>query len=188
MKRVYRSSMRTMLLFLWLAFAHSALAQERIVSGLVKDEAGTGMPGVNVLIKGTSTGTATDADGRYQIPVASNEAVLAFSFVGYTTMEVPVGAQSTVEVSLVPDLQTLTEVVVTGYVSQEKKDITGAVGVVKAKDLLAFPSANAETLLQGRIAGVTVTANGDPNGLPAVRIRGLNSFGNNTPLYIVDGV
>ena len=188
MKRVYRSSKRTLFLFLWLAFAHSALAQERIVSGLVKDEAGTGMPGVNVLIKGTSTGTATDADGRYQIPVTSNEAVLAFSFVGYTTMEVPVGAQSTVEVSLVPDLQTLTEVVVTGYVSQEKKDITGAVGVVKAKDLLAFPSANAETLLQGRIAGVTVTANGDPNGLPAVRIRGLNSFGNNTPLYIVDGV
>jgi len=146
------------------------------------------MPGVNVLIKGTSTGTATDAEGKYQIPVSSSEAVLAFSFVGYKTTEVPVGAQSTVDVSLEPDLQTLTEVVVTGYVAQEKKDITGAVGVVKAKDLLAFPSANAETLLQGRVAGVTVTANGDPNGLPAVRIRGLNSFGNNTPLYIVDGV
>src|SRR5262245_1371354 len=113
MKRVYRRSQRTLLLFLWLAFAHSALAQDRTVSGLVKDESGTGMPGVNVLIKGTSTGTATDADGKYQIPVSSNDAVLVFSFVGYTTQELPIGAQSSVDVLLEPDLRTLTEVVVT---------------------------------------------------------------------------
>ena len=187
MKEVYNSK-RALLLFLWLAFAYSALAQERIVSGLVKDEAGTGMPGVNVLIKGTTNGVATDETGKYQIPVNSDPAVLVFSFIGYTTQEIAVGAQSTIDVSLSPDIRTLTEIVVTGYAAQEKKDITGAVGVVKAKELLAFPTANAETLLQGRVAGVTVTANGDPNGLPAVRIRGLTSFQNNTPLYIVDGV
>ena len=177
-----------MLLFLWLALAHSALAQERIVSGLAKDESGNGMPGVNVLIKGTNIGTATDGNGKYQIAVNADNAVLVFSFIGYTTQEVNLGTQTALDVSMIPDTQTLNEIVVTGYAAQEKKDITGAVGVVKAKDLLAFPAANAETLLQGRVAGVTVTANGDPNGLPAVRIRGLTSFQNNTPLYIVDGV
>ncbi|HEY5915868.1 MAG TPA: SusC/RagA family TonB-linked outer membrane protein, partial [Chryseolinea sp.] len=188
MKKVYRRSKRAMLLFLWLALAHSALAQERIVSGLAKDESGNGMPGVNVLIKGTNVGTATDGNGKYQIAVNTDNAVLVFSFIGYTTQEVNVGTQTALDVSMAPDTQTLNEIVVTGYAAQEKKDITGAVGVVKAKELLAFPAANAETLLQGRVAGVTVTANGDPNGLPAVRIRGLTSFQNNTPLYIVDGV
>ena len=92
-----------MLLFLWLAIAHSALAQERIVSGLAKDESGNGMPGVNVLIKGTNVGTATDGNGKYQIAVNTDNAVLVFSFIGYTTQEVNVGTQTALDVSMAPD-------------------------------------------------------------------------------------
>ena len=164
------------------------MAQQRLVTGKVTStDDNSGIPGANVLEKGTSNGTVTDVNGTFRISVGDN-ATLVFSFVGLTTQEVAVGSQSAVNVSLAPDIKTLSEIVVTGYASQEKKDITGSVGVVKAKDLMAFPAQNAETLLQGRVAGVQVTTNGDPNGLPSVRIRGLSSFGNNSPLYVIDGV
>ena len=146
------------------------------------------MPGVNVIIKGTSTGTATDGSGQYRLNVAGNQAVLVLSFIGYVTKEVSVGAQSTIDVQMELDVQTLSELVVTGYATQEKKDITGSVGILKARELNAVPASNPEALLQGRVAGVTVTTNPAPGAAASVRIRGLATFGNNTPLYVVDGV
>ena len=127
MRKLYRLfSLSTALL---LMIASAALAQQRVVTGLVKDENGNGMPGVNVLIKGTAQGTTTDTDGKFTIEL-HDDATLVFTFVGYESAEIAVGNKTTLEVMLDPDLTTLSEVVVTGYTSQRKRDITGAVSVV----------------------------------------------------------
>ena len=188
MKITYKCLKWTAFLLVWLCTNHAALAQERKVSGSVKDEQGGSLPGVNVIIKGTPNGTVTDESGNFSLNVPGPESVLVFSFIGYTTQEVSVGAQAVISVSMSPDVKTLTEVVVTGYASQEKKDITGSVGVVKAKELAQIPAPNAETLLQGRVAGVNVLQSGQPGAAASVTIRGFSSFGNNSPLYIIDGV
>lgn len=163
-------------------------AQDRSVTGTVSDEAGVNMPGVNILLKGTTSGTVTDSDGRYSINVPGGDAIIVFSFVGYETSEVTVGDRSVIDFQMIPDVQTLTELVVTGYTAEQKKDIIGSVSVVSSKDLLATPAPNLVTQLQGRAAGVTVSSPGQPGAASSIRIRGFTTFGNNTPLYIVDGV
>ena len=136
---------------------------------------------------GTSNGTVSDATGKYSISVGTG-ARLLFSFIGYTSQEVAVGSSTTLVVSMKPDVTELSEIVVTGYASQEKKDLTGAVGTVKMKDLTVIPSSSVTNQLQGRVAGVTVSGDGRPGEQAKVRIRGFNSFNNNDPIYIVDGV
>jgi TonB-dependent starch-binding outer membrane protein SusC len=188
MKKLYNKAMRFVLLFLWLACSHAVLAQERVVSGTVKDENGAAMPGVNVLVVGTSNGTVTDASGKYSISIGSGSRLL-FSFIGYTSQEVAVGTSTTLDVSLKVDVTELSEIVVTGYASQEKKDLTGSVGAVKMSELTQIPSSNITNQLQGRVAGVTVTGDGRPGQPAKVRIRGMGSLtGANDPLYVIDGV
>lgn len=188
MKKVYNNLKRSMLLLLWLASSHALFAQERVVSGSVKDEGGVGMPGVNVLIKGTSTGTATDASGQYRVNVSGDQGVIVFSFIGYVTKEVSIGAQSTVDMQMELDVQTLTELVVTGYGIDKRRELTGSVSTVKTKDLVFAPTGNVEQMMQGRVAGVTVISNGQPGTASQIRVRGFGAFGGNQPLYIVDGV
>lgn len=171
-----------------LIFASVTLAQERVVTGKVTDEDSNGMPGVNVLIKGTTQGTATDSDGNFSISVPNDQSVLVVSFVGYSTTEIPVGSRTSINFQMKPDVTTLTELVVTGYATQEKKDLTGAVGTVKPSELIQIPSSNITSQLQGRVSGVTVSGDGRPGQPAKVRIRGFASFGSNDPLYIVDGV
>lgn len=187
MKKLYSKAKHIMLLFLWLAGSFSVLAQDRTVSGTVKDEDGSGLPGVNVIVAGTSNGTVTDISGKYSISVGSGSKLL-FSFIGFTSQEAEIGNSSVVDVSMKVDITELQEIVVTGYASQEKKDLTGAVGTVKMSELLQVPSSNVTNQLQGRIAGVTVSGDGRPGQPAKVRIRGFGSFGNNDPLYVVDGV
>ncbi|MFZ6009453.1 MAG: SusC/RagA family TonB-linked outer membrane protein [Bacteroidota bacterium] len=187
MKKLYRRS--SLIATIMLLFLGSlALAQERVVTGAITDETGSAMPGVNVLVKGTSTGTASDVDGKFSISVSSDQAVLVFTFVGYASAEIIVGSRSVVNVQMTPDVTTLTELVVTGYAVQQKKDVTGSVGIVKTAELTAIPVGNVSNQLQGRIAGVTVIGNGQPGTTAKVRIRGFGSFENNDPLYVVDGV
>lgn len=163
-------------------------AQSKTVTGTVRDENGLTMPGVNILLKGTSSGTVTDSDGKYAIGVPGDDAIIVFSFVGYRTSEVIVGNRSIIDFQMMPDAQTLSELVVTGYTAEQKKDIIGSVSVVSSKDLLATPSSDLVTQLQGRAAGVTVSTPGQPGAASSIRIRGFTTFGNNAPLYIVDGV
>ncbi|CAN5278769.1 TonB-dependent receptor [soil metagenome] len=158
------------------------------VSGIITDEKGVVLPGVTVVVKGTSRGTTTDAQGVYRIGVPDGNAMLTFSFVGYTTKEITVGNRTEINVQLEASNNQLTEVVVTGYTTQQKKDIIGAVSVVKASDLNATPSANLVAQLQGRAAGVSVSSTGDPGSSASIRIRGFASYGNNNPLYVIDGV
>lgn len=186
MKKLYKHvSLTAAMLFM---LTSVTLAQQRNVSGNVTDETGTGMPGVNVIVKGTANGTTSDADGNFSLLVPDDQAVLVFSFVGYATSEVAVGSQTTVNVQLVTDVQTLTELVVTGYQVQRKADISGAVAVVNAADLQSLVASSFAQKLAGRAPGVTVSTSGSPGDATNVRIRGISSFGNNDPLYVIDGV
>ena len=142
--------------------------------------------GASVKIKGTNTGTVTDVNGNFTLIVKSSD-VLIVSYIGYDTQEVPAGTQSSIAISLHAASKALSEVVVTGYSSQRKKDITGAVAVVNVSNLKAVPSGTTESLLQGQASGVTVVNSGAPGGPSNIRIRGITSVGNTDPLVIIDG-
>lgn len=145
------------------------------------------IPGVNILIKGTTIGTTTDASGRYALS-AEKGAVLSFSFVGYESREVTVGDVTEINVSLVPDLKMLGEVVVVGYSSQSKRSITGAVSSLSSKDMPDVSPVSLERTLQGKVPGVYISSEGVPGGSTMVRIRGFGTANNNDPLYVIDGV
>jgi TonB-linked SusC/RagA family outer membrane protein len=176
--------------FLFVLFISSFTYAQKRVSGKVTDsEGGSALPGVTVLVKGTSSGTATDAQGNYSIAIpAGSSDILVFSFVGYVTQEIAVGNQSTINVSLVADVTALQEVIVTGYSTQQKKEITGAIATVSTKELLAVPAPNFAQQLQGRAAGVTIGNDNSPGGSTMVRIRGFGTINDNSPLYVIDGV
>jgi TonB-linked SusC/RagA family outer membrane protein len=187
-KLLFRNLGRALMVVGLLMTVSFAFAQRK-VAGKVSETGGTsGIPGVTVLVKGTSTGTTTDANGSYTIDVPSNTSVLTFSSIGYNPSEEVVGARSEINVVLSLDTKSLSEVVVTGYASQRKKDITGAVTVVNAKELTATPAASVTQMLQGRAAGVVVGNDNSPGGGTMVRIRGFGSVNNNSPLYVIDGV
>lgn len=161
--------------------------QARKVTGTVKDEKGETLLGVNIMVKGTSNGTITDLDGNFTLDVP-NGAVLVLTYIGYTPLEVPVGNQSTINITMKEDTQRLDEVVVVGYGTQAKKDITGSVAVVDTKDLLASSGSSASQQLQGKTSGVYIGQTGSPGSSTSVRIRGITTINDNGPLYVIDGV
>ena len=187
MKKLYERLCLSLALLLMVISV--SLAQERVVSGIVSDDQGTTMPGVNVLVKGTPTGTVTDAQGSFSISVPPNASLL-FSFVGFKTSEVPVGERTKIDVVLESDLTSLDEIVVIGYGTQKRSDLTGAVGSVDEDQLKERPSASLNQGLSGKVAGVQVNTNsGRPGGRANVRIRGFSSINSsNNPLYVIDGV
>ncbi len=168
----------------------TSLQQQSQVSGKVTDNSGAPLPGVTVVVKGTTTGTITDADGHYLIPDVPGDAVLVFSFIGMSTQEIEVADQGTIDVTMQEESIGLDQVVVTGYQTQRKADLTGAVGVVEVDKIKEMPTGNAIKALQGRLAGVYITTDGNPGAFATVRIRGGSTMGsgNNNPLYIIDGV
>ncbi len=188
MKNNFYVSRVVFLLALMLTLSLVAFGQDRKVAGTVSDAKGGGIPGVSVVIKGTTTGTTTDVNGAFSINVKSGNAELVITSVGYVSQSIAVGNRSTISVTLDEDVSQLSEVVVTGYTSQRKKDITGAVAVVSAKELTAVPAASVTQMLQGRAAGVTVGNDNSPGGGTMVRVRGFGSTNNNSPLYVIDGV
>jgi TonB-linked SusC/RagA family outer membrane protein len=171
-----------------MALTTIAYAQERTVSGTVSDENGAPIPGINIIERGTSSGTSTDSQGKYTLNVSSENAVLIFSFIGYKAQEITVGSRTNINVALEPDVTSLQEVIITGYTSERKQDIVAAVSTISNKNTTAIPVSNVEQAIQGRVAGVQVITSGQPGASSQVRIRGFGSFTNNLPLYIVDGV
>lgn len=185
--------MRKILLLVLMIFVvnAAAFAQDRVVKGTVTSvEDGLGVPGATVLVKGTTIGTATDIDGNYSITVPAGSNTLVFSFVGLTLQEITVGNLTSINVSLQPDVRTLSEYVVTSYGDQSKREITGAISSIKGEVFANLPVQSFDRAMQGRIAGVQVTSSsGQPGGALNVRIRGVGSINaGNDPLYIVDGV
>ncbi|MBE9465255.1 TonB-dependent receptor [Dyadobacter subterraneus] len=162
---------------------------ERKVSGKVVDEKGEGLPGVNVLVVGSQTGTSTNEKGEYQLTVGDAAVTLKFSFIGYVSQEVVSDNNNTVNISLAPDVSALKEVLVVGYGTQEKKDVTGAVSSIKGADFQNLPSGGAQQALQGRAAGVNIVRNGGaPGDAGSIQIRGFGTVNNSTPLVVIDGV
>jgi len=172
-------------------------AQERIIKGLITDESNMPIPGANILIKGTSKGTISDIKGNFTLDLTSyDNPVIIISYIGYLTEEIDIGAQTEIQVSLVPDLLKLDEVMVVGYGSQKKSDLTGAVATVSGEQLMKTPSTGAVQALQGKAAGVQVFHSSGMPGAPiTVRVRGINTItkkdewsGVAGPLYIIDGI
>lgn len=166
----------------------SGLAQDQEITGKVIDESGEGLPGVSIYVKNTAVGTVTDFDGNFTIG-APNGSVLVFQYVGYLTQEVQLGAETTLNITLQEDIQALSEVVVVGYGTQQKKDLTGVVAKVNEEDFNGGAIVSSEQLINGKIAGVQVTSNsGEPGGQVSIRIRGGTSLRSNEPLYVIDGI
>ena len=162
--------------------------QQKTVTGIVSDESGTPLMGVTIIEKNTQNGTSTGFDGEYSINIETG-AALHFSYVGFVAKTVQVGGQSIINVQLLEDSESLDEVIVVGYGTQKKSDVTGAVGQVKSDELTKVASVNATEALQGRIAGLTVTkSSGSPGSGVDIKIRGAGTYINNQPLYIIDGV
>ena len=158
------------------------------ISGKISDESGQPLPGANILVKGTTIGTTSDANGEYKLSIPDGSTTLIFSFIGYTTQEVSIDNRTRIDIALTPDIVALSEVVVTGYGTQSKRDITGAVATIDNKQLLANPATNLGQALQGKVAGVTVGNENSPGGGVMVRIRGFGTINDNSPLYVIDGV
>ncbi|MDG3583233.1 SusC/RagA family TonB-linked outer membrane protein [Galbibacter pacificus] len=177
--------------YLWLCFwciTSTVFAQTKEITGTVTEEGGVPLPGANVIVKGTTKATVTDFDGIYTIQASPGD-ILQISYIGYITKEINVGGQTTIDASLVPDTQALDEVVVVGYGTQKKSVVTGAISSVKGEDLEDLPITRVEQSLQGRTSGLTIAANsGQPGSSSTVRVRGITTFGNNNPLWVVDGV
>ncbi|QMU64294.1 MAG: SusC/RagA family TonB-linked outer membrane protein [Flavobacteriaceae bacterium] len=184
-----KSNLRKSFLLPILILIGSIAYGQTTVKGTVSDSSGP-LPGVTVQVKGTSTGTQTDLDGNYTITVQSSDAVLVFSYLGYTTQEVPVGGQTIIDVTLAEDSTQLDEIVVIGYGKTTIKDATGSVSSVTSESFNKGIVASPEQLIQGKTAGVQITqATGEPGAGIAFRIRGSNSIrSNNNPLFVVDGI
>lgn len=172
-------------LLLMTAFAS---AQSNItVSGKVTDQGGAPLPGASVYAKGTTNGTISDFEGKYSLTVPS-DATLVVTFVGYVSQEIAVSGKSDISVSMEEDNKQIDEIVVVGYGTQKKADITGSVAIVNTDDMKKQSNSNMSTMLAGKVAGVSVTTSGEPGADPTVRVRGLSSFGDLSPLYVIDGV
>ena len=187
-KKIFRAI--ACMLILLLGSVTMTIAQVHPITGRVSaaDTKET-LPGATIVIKGTTKGTSTDIDGKFTLQIGPSDAVLEITFVGYEKQEITIGNQSILNIFLEPTKVMLSELVVIGYGTVRKSDLTGSVGSVKSKELTKVTSLSPEQSLQGKVAGVQVTStSGAPGSSPSVRIRGVGTFNNSSPIYVVDGV
>ncbi|WP_316811156.1 TonB-dependent receptor [Pedobacter heparinus] len=186
MKRIFTKL--SVLTFLCFLFTSAASAQDITVQGVVTDVADKlPLPGVSIQVKGTQKGTTTTADGKYTISVPAN-ATLVFTSIGYASREIQINNQTTINVTLSTSAQDLEGVVVVGYGTQRKRDVTGSITQVKGEEIARMPNTNPLTSLQGKVAGLTIVNSGSPGSAPTVRIRGIGTISGSNPLYVVDGI
>ncbi len=179
---------QVLLLLVAVIFSSSIYAQEKTVTGKVTSSTdGIGLPIVNVVIKGTDKGVSSDFDGNFSIQASSSD-VLVFKFLGFKEQEIAVGNQTYIEAQLVEDVSNLEEVVVVGYGTKKKSDLTGSVSVVDVDDAKKTVTYDVAKMLQGQAPGVLVRSSGEPGGFVDLNIRGITSFRNNNPLFVIDGV
>ena len=174
--------------FLALLATTDGYAQTKTITGTVKDPSGLPLPGASVAVVGTNKGASTDFDGMFSIDGVAAQDKIIISYVGFVNEELTVGSQTTFDITLQESAQALEDVVVVAYGAQSRAKVTGAISTVDSEAIDALPVTNAEQALQGRAPGVTITNSGGPGTTPNVRIRGLGTFGNNDPLYVIDGV
>ena len=180
-----------MCLLLNIFLAADSLAQAVVISGTVTSgEDNSGLPGTNIIIKGTTSGTISDLDGKYTLEVPSRESILIFSSVGFKTQEIPVGNNSTIDVVMEPEITSLSEIVVVGYGTQEKVSVTGSVVDVEGEELIKSPAVDITNSIAGRMPGVVAIQTGGEPGYDGseIKIRGTNTLGNSEPLIVIDGI
>jgi TonB-dependent starch-binding outer membrane protein SusC len=187
MKQIQLPFIRTSLMLLLMLLYTAAFSQKRITGKVTDSEDGSGAIGVTVVVKGTSTGAVTDIDGNYAIEAPANAQTLVFSLTGYATQEIAIGDQTVINIAMTVGVLSLQEAIVTGYGTQIKSDITGAVASIGSKDIAAIPATNVAQAIQGRVAGVNISNENAPGGGVMVRIRGFGTINDNAPLFIVDG-
>ncbi|NJM14604.1 MAG: SusC/RagA family TonB-linked outer membrane protein [Bacteroidales bacterium] len=176
-------------IFMLGSLAATAAAQQNTINGKVTDIENVPLPGVNIIIKGKPGGTVTDLDGIYQLGNVSPADTLLFSYVGYLSESLPVGNSTEVSVKLIADLVSMDEVLVIGYGTQKKSDLTSAIATVEAESIKSLPVTSLDKALAGKAAGVQVTPNtGAPGSKTTIRIRGMNSANNPSPIFVVDGI
>ncbi len=184
--------LKNYLLTITFAFLATCLQAQGVVKGNITTNDGgseESLPGASVLVKGTTQGTITDANGNFSLSDVAGDDILLVSFIGYVTQEVPVNNQSSLQVRLVADVTSLDEVVVVGYGTQKRGDLTSAISSVDGEAFKGRPVQSTQELLQGQVSGLTITNDGgEPGAGGKVRIRGVGTFGNNDPLYVVDGI
>ncbi len=186
-----KANLRLLIVCGLIAFGLQGYAQDRTVSGKVTSiDDGSAIPGVNVIVKGTTNGTVTDVDGNYKITLTSDGGTLVFSFIGYETAEIEIGTRSVIDLQMSIDATELSEVVVIGYGTSQKKDLTGSVASVRSDEIQNIPVIGIDQAIQGKAAGVNViSANGQPGGNVSLRVRGSTSIqASNEPLYVIDGI
>lgn len=169
-------------------FTQIGLSQTKSISGVVSDESGMPVPGASVIVAGSQNGASSDFDGNYSIDNVSDTDKLVFTYVGMASQTISVGSQTTINVTLIESLESLDEVVIVGYGKTTRRKVTGAISSVGADAIIRTPVVSADQALQGNAPGVTVTNAGSPGSNPQVQIRGLKTFGNSQPLYVIDGV
>ncbi|WP_246162260.1 SusC/RagA family TonB-linked outer membrane protein [Sphingobacterium phlebotomi] len=185
-----RNRLKYLIALLMIAFSGALHAQQSHVKGNVSSTNGTSLEGVSVSVKNTTHTAATDGNGNYTLNLSTSGAVLIFKYIGYATQEIPLNGRTTLDVTLEPEDKTLSEVVVIGYGSLRKSDLTGSVASIKAEDLTKGSNINMQQALQGRVPGVQIyQKSGEPGAAMSVQIRGITSItGNNAPLYVIDGM
>jgi TonB-linked SusC/RagA family outer membrane protein len=166
----------------------SVFAQSKTLTGSVTNEKGQPLSGVSVTVKGTPVGTSTNNEGKFSLQVSSDNGILQFSYVGYAIQEIAVKNQAAINVQLIPEATALKDIVVVGYGTQRKKDLTGSVATVNVAEAKKVSTNDITGLLQGRATGVAVNSDGQPGAVPSVHIRGFSTFGGSAPFYVVDGV
>ncbi len=194
-QRIVQTKFRILKLFLVLVLCSlqldatpvNSVALQQQISGKVTDSNNIPLPGVSIIIVGTTKGTQTDFDGNYSIEAKTGD-ILQFSFIGMQTQTIKVAENNTINVILKEDVSSLKEVVVVGYGSQTKAKVTGAISSIDADDMTNIPTTNAIEALQGKASGLTLINNGSPGNAPTVRIRGIGTYGNNEPIFVVDGI
>lgn len=189
---------KPLLIIALLTLTVAGLAQTRVVQGTVTSAAdGASLPGVNVIVQGTTKGTTTDTEGRYSLELAPSENILVFSFIGYQPVTEVIGERTTIDIAMQDDVTALEEVVVVGYGTQREKDLTSAITTVRSDDIVKTPTGQAMQALQGKVAGLQVVSSGAPGDAPTIRVRGIGSYpttqngvalNNEAPLYVVDGM
>ncbi len=194
MKRVNQKNLRGFFIsivsmFVLLLISNHAWSQNsRTITGTVKDAKGMPLSGASIVVKGTANGTATTTEGKFSLTASGSNIVLEISYAGYQNKEVAVKNQSTIDVVLAEANTNLSEVVVTGYSRQSKRDVTGAVSIISANTISQTPVTDVTAVVQGRVSGVTVDGQGGPGSPQIIRIRGVGTLGDNDPLYVIDGV
>ncbi|NOR76204.1 MAG: SusC/RagA family TonB-linked outer membrane protein [Draconibacterium sp.] len=187
-KNRFKGYLTFLLLASFMAFSLGSFAQTKQIMGTITDEEGITVPGVSIVVKGTTMGTITDLEGKYNLEVPTSASVLIFSYVGMLTEEIEIGNQTLIDVAMRADVIGVDEVVVVGYGTRMKEELTGAVSTVSAEKLATTSETSVVSRLQGQVAGVTVTSANRPGGDATIRIRGVGTINDPNPLYIIDGV